>query len=205
MKRERGFTLIELMTVVALIATLAAILFPVFASAREAARAGSCRSNLHQIGIALALYSRDYDGGLPPTDNGWVPLITPYLNELLVLRCPSSSENVDVGVSSGATQLPGPSMLAATAPELAGLPSSYSYSYVYRAGLSRDHPGDSPIASELFFSHFGRAHVLLLNGAVRRAAEGEWPPVFTAPKSWKPRREGATPLKGLKPARRLAR
>lgn len=202
MKRERGFTMIELMTVVALISTLAAILFPVLASAREAARAGTCRSNLHQIGIALALYSRDYDSGLPPTDNGWVPLITPYLNELLVLRCPSSSLNVDVGAPPNTTRLPGPSMLAANSPELMALPPSYSYSYVYRAGLTRDYPGDSPLASELFFSHFGAAHLLLLNGAVRRAAPGDWPPVFSAPKNWKPRGEGATPLRGLQTARR---
>ncbi len=61
-----GFTLIELLVVVAIIAILAAILFPVFARSREAARATGCRSNLHQIGTALALYREDADGRNAP-------------------------------------------------------------------------------------------------------------------------------------------
>src|SRR5947208_8653396 len=59
---RRAFTLIELLVVIAIIAILAAILFPVFAAAREAARATSCRSSLRQIGAALAMYREDYDG-----------------------------------------------------------------------------------------------------------------------------------------------
>lgn len=59
--RRRAFTLIELLVVIAIIAILAAILFPVFAMAREAARATSCRSNLKQIGTALVMYRSDYD------------------------------------------------------------------------------------------------------------------------------------------------
>src|SRR5438270_9796759 len=60
--QKRGFTLIELLVVIAIIAILAAILFPVFAQAREAARKAACQSNLKQIGSALAMYRDDYDG-----------------------------------------------------------------------------------------------------------------------------------------------
>ena len=64
--RKRGFTLIELLVVIAIIAILAAILFPVFAQAREAARKASCQSNLKQIGTALLMYSQDYDEMMTP-------------------------------------------------------------------------------------------------------------------------------------------
>ncbi|MFA4044255.1 MAG: hypothetical protein HZRFUVUK_001041, partial [Candidatus Fervidibacterota bacterium] len=67
MKRRmhRGFTLIELLVVIAIIAILAAILFPVFARAREKARQASCQSNLKQIGLAIFQYAQDYDERLP--------------------------------------------------------------------------------------------------------------------------------------------
>jgi prepilin-type N-terminal cleavage/methylation domain-containing protein len=65
--RRRGFTLIELLVVIAIIAVLAAILFPVFAQAREKARESTCLSNLKQIGVAFSLYTQDYDESFPNT------------------------------------------------------------------------------------------------------------------------------------------
>src|SRR5258706_4037403 len=62
--RRSGFTLIELLVVIAIIAILAAILFPVFAQAREAARKASCQSNLKQLTLGCLMYSADYDGRL---------------------------------------------------------------------------------------------------------------------------------------------
>ena len=59
--RQRGFTLIELLVVIAIIAILAAILFPVFARARESARKSTCLSNLKQLGLTMTMYASDYD------------------------------------------------------------------------------------------------------------------------------------------------
>jgi len=64
--RKRGFTLIELLVVIAIIAILAAILFPVFAQAREKARAISCLSNCKQMGTAVLMYAQDYDESIVP-------------------------------------------------------------------------------------------------------------------------------------------
>jgi prepilin-type N-terminal cleavage/methylation domain-containing protein/prepilin-type processing-associated H-X9-DG protein len=94
--RRRAFTLIELLVVIAIIAILAAILFPVFAQAREAGRATACRSNLRQIGAALAMYAQDYDGAYPAGSNWqggdayypWATLLLPYTRNEQIFRCP---------------------------------------------------------------------------------------------------------------------
>jgi len=67
----KAFTLIELLVVIAIIAILAAILFPVFAQAKEAAKKTACLSDFKQIGLALALYQNDYDGGYPTWSEYW--------------------------------------------------------------------------------------------------------------------------------------
>jgi len=82
--QARGFTLIELLVVIAIIAILAAILFPVFAKAREKAKQATCMSNLKQIGHAILQYAQDYDGYGPSSGDHfykstWEGLIVPYL------------------------------------------------------------------------------------------------------------------------------
>ena len=89
MLRRRAFTLIELLVVIAIIAILAAILFPVFAQARDKARSSSCLSNCKQIGIAYHLYTQDYDGNVPVHCNrrvGSATGVDKYL-ENFVSRC----------------------------------------------------------------------------------------------------------------------
>ena len=103
-QRISGFTLIELLVVIAIIAILAAILFPVFARARENARRSSCQSNLKQIGLGFAQYVQDYDERTPGLytnrvggpafddgDQGWVILLQPYVKSYQIFQCPSET------------------------------------------------------------------------------------------------------------------
>ena len=122
---KKGFTLIELLVVIAIIAVLAAILFPVFAKAREKARQTTCMNNVKQIGSAMVQYAADYDDTFPysilmnsnekQTDSSmpgyryytcwgndpahfisWMDLVYPYLKSLKVLQCPSAKPNTAV-------------------------------------------------------------------------------------------------------------
>ena len=121
---KRGFTLIELLVVIAIIALLAAILFPVFARARENARKSSCANNMKQMAIGLMQYAKDHDDYLPPLalrpndevtaiqsknrrrswekqlplpPHGWCDGIQPYVKSVCLLNCPAerSSPNIN--------------------------------------------------------------------------------------------------------------
>ena len=107
--KRKAFTLIELLVVIAIIAILAAILFPVFARARENARRSSCQSNLKQIGLGIIQYAQDYDEKMPrayyayPDSSGtpagndiigdykWMDVVQPYAKSVQVFNCPSDS------------------------------------------------------------------------------------------------------------------
>jgi prepilin-type N-terminal cleavage/methylation domain-containing protein/prepilin-type processing-associated H-X9-DG protein len=118
--RRDGFTLIELLVVIAIIAILAAILFPVFAQARDKARQSACLSNTKQMGTAILMYAEDYDETLPrywddivgePNNKGtapnpnplgyWHNQIQPYIKNYNVFICPSAASKDERLVDTG--------------------------------------------------------------------------------------------------------
>jgi len=144
-----GFTLIELLVVVAIISILAAILFPVFARARESARRASCLSNLKQIGLGMMQYVQDYDGRYTGiytqgnTNTGpdgkkfstggkwfWPQLIQPYVKNYQVFFCPSTTNPIG---SNDAT----------LAPELSSVYDNYGINYQIKDGGPDASPGRS--------------------------------------------------------------
>ncbi|MGQ9730912.1 MAG: type II secretion system protein [Candidatus Zipacnadales bacterium] len=109
---RRGFTLIELLVVIAIIAILAAILFPVFAKAREKARQTSCLSNLKQLALGTLMYSQDYDEWVVPNHTGaqvpagvswveWWDIIEPYIKNWQIFVCPSQGPRIGFYTPNG--------------------------------------------------------------------------------------------------------
>ncbi len=143
MKPQRhGFTLIELLVVIAIIAILAAILFPVFAQAREKARSITCLSNLKQSATATLLYTQDYDetfpinlyinfGGAVPCTMSFYQELSPYQKNAEIMRCASKPTAVDFALGwsivAGAVGLPD---LCAGNPNLKYLSYNFNYAVI---------------------------------------------------------------------------
>jgi prepilin-type N-terminal cleavage/methylation domain-containing protein len=110
---QTGFTLIELLVVIAIIAILAAILFPVFAQAKNSARTVTCASNMRQIGLALRMYVDDYDGEMPRTahthlgtDAVWVIALSPYVANANAIRvCPNDQRAKEIVGTRGTSYI----------------------------------------------------------------------------------------------------
>ncbi len=139
--KKHGFTLIELLVVIAIIAILAAILFPVFARAREKARQATCLSNAKQIGLGFMMYAQDYDERIPNYRHDypgrtaaywtvlWPMLIQPYIKNMQVYYCPSDPD----------------------APTRS-YPCSYGQNYYYIGGVSLaqiTHPAETFLCGEV--------------------------------------------------------
>jgi prepilin-type N-terminal cleavage/methylation domain-containing protein len=149
--RTRAFTLIELLVVIAIIAILAAILFPVFAQAREQARATACVSNGRQIGLQVRMYVQDYDETMPifyaynsqppagkPGHKGVEVIILPYGKNTELFKCPD-----DLG---------GPSLSDPTygCPGLASYQKCYGSSYRFDRGSYSVAAGESSENNTVF-------------------------------------------------------
>lgn len=146
---RKGFTLIELLVVIAIIAILAAILFPVFAQAREKARQTACLSNSKQIGTAFHMYTSDYDEVMPlfayvnnntgDLLNYWHAVLMPYIKSKQVFVCPSAQKLSPVTDPSSMIECdprqvadPGPSTDPNWDPWIGS--GSYGFNHVYLGG-----------------------------------------------------------------------
>lgn len=161
--KRRGFTLIELSFVISIIAILAAILFPVFARARESARRSSCASNLSQIGVALNMYAQNYNGRYPKKNNELGPVLR-YTSNVDIFYCPSDSAEHYWDMMPAPAPRRADSMFYNTQ-----VPRRTYSSYVYRGGLSNDDRADRVIAGDSQTWHGDFVNVLYLGGYVRGA------------------------------------
>ncbi len=191
---KRGFTIIELVGVITVIAVLAAILFPVFARARETARRQGCLSNLFNMGMALGMYAVDNDGYYPPRDDDLGPLYPQYLGDKIVFGCPSSGRGVPMGAPADESiplepNSPSwygpPGRLVPGGPPRGSPPRAreqdakpdeepIQWSYYYRAGHRHNELPVAPLVTDHEPSHGDKANVLFSDGGLRWLGEQAW-------------------------------
>lgn len=172
---KNGFTLIELLVVIGVIAILAAILFPVFAKAREKARQAACASNLKQIGHALALYAQDYDETLPtnaPSPSKYAEeLLRPYIagrDVSVTFRCPSKTKTEIYQWSYGINQeftIKRLAQIAAPANKVIYMDRSGRGFYSDRKYLDPEDPTADPAVRETY-RHSDGANLCFCDGHV---------------------------------------
>ena len=185
-----AFTLIELLVVIAIISILAAILFPVFAQAREKARQASCASNLKQIGLGILQYNQDYDEAYAmgmwgtsasQTRCSWPAMIQPYVKNTAIFTCPSDTG--DYGKTPGTISDPNGCSASPT-----GYAVSYEYNY-YLGGNNNQNGG--VLTSSLPQLTAPAQTVMLTDGATTPTPgknPADWPTRAAA--------SGATPTSG---------
>lgn len=145
---RRGFTLIELLVVIAIIAILAAILFPVFAKAREKARQASCASNEKQLALGFLQYEQDNDEQMPDCDiwgQGWAGKIYTYVKSAGVYGCPDDPTQPNPGLSKLSYAL-NSNMLPST---IAGGGNTYTGSSTSNSLASQNGPANTVLLFEI--------------------------------------------------------
>ena len=174
---RRGFSLLEVLIVIAIIALLAGLLFPVYGRARDNTRRRVCAAHLKQIGLAIQTYAGDYDDMLPPSRYiapraTWAALIQPYLGSWKVLRCPNMRDAGFGGTSIWSPPLAVPGNLSVW--PAYGL----NVDYLARAHKSdcsdfnRPFPGTGPPASTCVVAQ--PAQTVLVTGISFAPGPGSW-------------------------------
>jgi prepilin-type N-terminal cleavage/methylation domain-containing protein len=164
MRRKHGFTLLELIVVISIIAILAAILFPVFAQARERARSVSCASNLKQLGLALQLYAPDYRGYFPPAADTFMDPLMPYVKNEMIFVCPSGLSEVWLRLNPST-----PSQ-----PYVNGQGHRVVTAYLYEPGHCNDDRATERLLFDSELRHAETGNVMFLGGKIKRIPRGEW-------------------------------
>lgn len=152
-RRRSGFTLIELLVVIAIIAILAAILFPVFAKAREKARQITCASNEKQIGLGILQYVQDYDETFPKSNTPtnvlcWAQQIMPYEKSADVFKCPDNPDGARFNPTNQWTAHPNDTWMGRSdwSPGAPPVPISYGYNNLIGACNIANWGGSGPEA-----------------------------------------------------------